>query len=64
MLSKPTQTSPELLALLERAKSHVMTKAERDAQRKSWVIGEMMLEHLKMTREYAEAIYAKVTGAE
>lgn len=30
------------------------------AQRKSWVIGEMMLEHETMTREYAEAIYDKL----
>lgn len=33
-------TSPELLALVERAKSHVMTAAERRAQRLSWVRGQ------------------------
>ena len=27
------------------------------AQRKSWVIGEMMLEHPEMTREYVERLY-------
>lgn len=32
----------------------------RRAQRKSWVIGELMLEHLDMTREEAERIYNKV----
>ncbi len=31
-------------------------------QRKSWVIGEMMLEHPNMTRAEAEAIYNKATG--
>ena len=62
MLSKPIATDPELLALLEKAKDHVMTKAEKDAQRKSWVIGEFMLEHPDATREYAEAVYAKVNG--
>lgn len=36
-------------------------KAEhRRVQRKSWVIGELMLEHLDMTREEAERIYNKV----
>lgn len=61
--SKPINTDPHLLALLEKAKGYVMTKEEKDAQRKSWVIGEMMLGHPEMTREQAEAIYAKVTGA-
>lgn len=28
-----------------------------DAQRKSWVIGELMLEHPSMSREEAERIY-------
>jgi hypothetical protein len=53
--SKPLATDPKLLALLEKAKSHVMTKAEKDAQRKSWVVGEFMLSHPEVTREYAEA---------
>jgi hypothetical protein len=30
------------------------------AQRRSWVIGEMMLEHPEMTREYVERIYDEV----
>jgi len=30
------------------------------AQRKSWVVGEMILEHLEMSREEAEALYDKV----
>lgn len=32
----------------------------RRQQRKSWVIGEMMLEHPEMSREAAERIYEKV----
>jgi hypothetical protein len=60
--AKPIPTSPTLLAALERAKNHVMTAEEKGAQRKSWVIGEFMLEHPEATREYAEEIYAKVTG--
>lgn len=51
---------PELDRLLEAARNHVMTPDEIRAQRKSWVIGEMMLEHPDMTREQAEAIYNKV----
>jgi hypothetical protein len=64
MQSKPLATDPKLLALLEKAKSHVMTKVEKDAQRKSWVIGEFMLEHPDATREYAESVYSKVNGTE
>lgn len=56
----PSKPNPELDALLKRAKSHVMTKAERDAQRESWVVGEMMLEHPEMTRDQAAAIYRKL----
>lgn len=32
----------------------------REAQRKSWVIGNFMLDHPEATREYAEEIYEKV----
>lgn len=62
LMSKPIATDPKLLALLEKAKGHVMTRAEKDAQRESWVIGEMMLEHPEMTREQAKAIYDRVIG--
>lgn len=34
----------------------------RRAQRKSWVVGEMMLEHPEMTRAYAEKLYDQITG--
>lgn len=32
---------PKLSELLERSKSHVMTEEEKEAQRQSWVRGEM-----------------------
>ena len=32
------------------------------AQRKSWVIGNFMLDHPEVTREYAEEIYKKAEG--
>lgn len=35
-------------------------KVTRDAQRKSWVIGEHMLSHPELTWEEAEEIYEKV----
>jgi hypothetical protein len=59
-MMKPLETSPELLALLEKTRGYVMTKEERAAQRKSWVIGNFMLDHPEVSREYAEAIYEKV----
>ena len=60
MISKQIETNPELLDLIERARNHVMTKEERDAQRKSWVIGNLMLDHPDMTRDEAVAIYDRV----
>jgi hypothetical protein len=36
-------------------------RAMRRAQRKSWVVGEMMLAHPEMTREYAERIFDEVS---
>ena len=62
MLVKSLNTNPKLLELLEKVKSHVMTKEEKDAQRKSWVIGNFMLDHPDVPREYTEEIYKKVTG--
>lgn len=35
-------------------------KEMREAQRKSWVIGNFMLDHPNATREEAEEIYEKV----
>lgn len=39
-----------------------MTREETDAQCRSWVIGEMLIEHDDMTREKAELIYEQVAG--
>lgn len=48
----------KLAELLERAKDlPPPTRQQIEAQRKSWVIGEMLLEHPEMTREEVEAIY-------
>lgn len=54
----PFKPHPELDALLAKAKTlPPMTKEQREAQRKSWVIGEMMLSHPEMSRKDAEFIY-------
>jgi hypothetical protein len=68
MRSKPCEPRPGLDALLKAAKAKVdaMSPAEKGemlrAQRKSWVVGEMMLEHPEMTRDHAERLYAEVLG--
>lgn len=54
--------SPSLAALIERARNHTMTKAERDAQRRSYVRGELMLAHPEMTRDEADALIGKAEG--
>ena len=54
------KTNPALLRLLEECKGTILSKEDRAAQRKSWVVGEMMLEHPNMMREEAEAIYNQV----
>ena len=43
-----------------RAMSPEQQAAMWRAQRESWVVGEMMLEHPEMTREQAKALYDKV----
>jgi hypothetical protein len=50
-------TDPELAALLEKARGHVMTPDEIAAQRRSWVVGELMLQHPEMTKAEADARY-------
>ena len=51
------KTNPALLRLLEECKGTILSKEDRAAQRKSWVVGEMMLAHPNLTRKEAEAIY-------
>ena len=54
---------PELRALLIKAKaqyeamSPAEQKAMREAQRRSWVTGELMLGHEDMTKEQADKLY-------
>ena len=55
-------TDPKLLAALERARNHVMTPAERHAQRRSWIIGEMGIEHPEMSREELERLADHAVG--
>jgi hypothetical protein len=63
---KPLPEHPDLDDLIKKsvAAYNAMTPEQkremRRAQRKSWVIGEMMLENPEMSREYAECIYASV----
>ena len=60
---QPTiKTDRKLLdALLENAKNRVMSSFEIETQRRSWVIGELMLSNPDMTRAQAEAIYDNAT---
>ena len=53
LFRNPLIPDQELLSLIERLKDHVMTPGERHAQRRSWVIGELMLTHPEMTRDEA-----------
>lgn len=63
---KPLPSNPNFERLLIEAQRafDAMTpdqqKEMRREQRKSWVIGEVMLEHPSMTREEAEEVYQKV----
>ncbi|MDE2020536.1 MAG: hypothetical protein KGJ13_09395 [Patescibacteria group bacterium] len=62
----PRFNDPELERLLiaAQARYDAMTPAQkkemREAQRKSWVISETMLEHPEITQKQAEEIYEKV----
>lgn len=49
----PGKVDAELEALLEKARGITMTPAQLAAQRRSWVIGELMLSNDKLTREEA-----------
>jgi len=66
MRIKPIADRPELTALLKAsvAKVATMTPEERAKmiaqRRRSWVVGEMMLEHPHMTKERANELYDEV----
>ena len=55
----------ELIALLEKYKGYKMSPEEKEAQRKSYVVGELMLEDLFLTKEEAVKRYnrAKANSA-
>ncbi|MEK9751769.1 MAG: hypothetical protein VW338_00960 [Rhodospirillaceae bacterium] len=52
---RPAPERPALEALVAAAKQREMTPAEREAQQRSWVTGELMLGGI--TREKAAALY-------
>lgn len=56
------QTLEELLKYWtpERCREWFSKPENRRAQKKSWVVGELMLEHPEMTRAEAEALAEKV----
>ena len=66
LMSKLIPTNTKLAALLEKAAerwNHMSAEEKKkmaEAQRRSWVVGEMMLDHPDMTREYAENLYNKI----
>ena len=63
----PIKDRPELTAAIQRAVEAFdamppeQKREHRAAQRKSWVVGEMMLAHSEMSRTEAERIYEEVT---
>lgn len=63
---KPGPARPELDRLIKAAAAAFdalppeKQRAHRESQRKSWVIGEMRLEHPEMTRQEAERIYDSI----
>lgn len=52
----------DLDAMLKRAAQHKMTPAEQHAQRRSWMIGQMLCSHPEMTREEAERLADRAVG--
>jgi hypothetical protein len=64
--SVPCPERSDLQALIDKAKkfwdslSDEQKREHLRAQRRSWVIGEMLLEHPEMTREYVEWIVDQV----
>lgn len=56
LVRTPAPERPELGRLVAAAQCHRMTEAEIAAQRRSWAIGETMLDHPEMSRAEAAAI--------
>ncbi len=55
-------TRPELLALIEKSKKHVMTPAEIWDQRVSWVYGNISMSNSRVTREHVIATITETHG--
>lgn len=66
MTKSPLKDRPELTKLLHEAveRFNALTPAQKlemqMAQRRSWVIGNMMLSSPHMSRDYAERLYDKI----
>lgn len=66
MSKPPLKDRPELTKLLQEAveRFDALTPAQKlemqMAQRRSWVIGNMMLSNPHMSRDYAERLYDKI----
>jgi hypothetical protein len=56
------KTDPKLLELLERARDHKMTPEEIDAQRRSWVRGNVGLSYPDMPAERLDALMRLALG--
>jgi hypothetical protein len=56
-LARPTQYERSVMKL--NGPCPATTPDQQLAQRKSWVVGELMLEHPDVTRDEAEAIYER-----
>lgn len=62
----PLPSRPDLDQLVKdamakfNALSPEQQREHRRAQRKSWVVGETMIEHPEMTREHAERLYDSI----
>lgn len=54
---------PSFEELMEMAQTHTMTADEREAQRESWVVGELMLANPSLTRVEAVQRYRKASRA-
>lgn len=50
---------PNLEELIKMAQRHIMSPEEKEAQRRSWVMAEIMLEHPHLDRDVVEQIYDK-----
>ena len=62
MKIKHNPPNPDLTALLEAAKSHKMTPEEADAQRRSWIRGNIGLSYPEMTAEQLDGLLRLALG--